>query len=315
MTAWRMSFRVGNQGYEMWPECLRLGVAAITYHPLAKIDLSKHPKREPSNLWDQLEPTQKASLSRVAYEMKAGDAIYVKKGPKIVDKGLVKGPANKNAYTFDSDFGLRQPNGTPWAHQVPVEWSSDFPEIRILLGGEQVAVKKLSPDDVGRLEAAIDAASEKTRNSPSEGTARSELLLEEAYYRESPARLKIIIPRHNKLSNAFTKWLKKEHTTDAIQEHNRIDIHFKMMKQMVLAELKICFGVGTTRSIREALGQLLEYNHYPKRQAADVWLIILDEEPSNDDRQFIDRLREKKSLPLTIGWASHRGFSFHPSWP
>jgi hypothetical protein len=81
MANWRMSFRVGNQGYEMWPDCLRLGVAAITYAPLAKVDLSKHLPGAPKELWDRLEPTQKASLRRVAYEMRAGDIIYVKQGP------------------------------------------------------------------------------------------------------------------------------------------------------------------------------------------------------------------------------------------
>src|ERR1700735_5673217 len=128
MTAWRMSFRVGNQGYEMWLACLRLGVAGITYNPLARTDLSKHGEGEPKKLWDRLKPTQKASLRRVAYEMKAGDIIYVKKGPRIIDKGRVEGVTSKPAYFFDSDFRLRQPNGNPWAHQVPVEWSSDFPE-------------------------------------------------------------------------------------------------------------------------------------------------------------------------------------------
>src|SRR3972149_10393 len=117
MRTWRMSFRAGNQGYEMWPECLRLGVAAITYYPLAKIDLSKYPEGEPKNLWNELEPTQKASLGRVAYKMKGGDIIYVKKGPKIVDKGIVEGAIGRNAYKFDTKFRLLDPNGVPWAHQ------------------------------------------------------------------------------------------------------------------------------------------------------------------------------------------------------
>lgn len=150
MTTWRMSFRVGNQGYEMWPDCFRLGVAAITYRPLAKTDLSKYPKGEPKGLWAQLKPTQKASLGRVAYEMKAGDVIYVKQGPKIVGKGVVKG-----SYRFDSKFCLIDPNGIPWAHQVPVEWVSDFPETRILLGSEPLTVKELSPDELKQLESEI----------------------------------------------------------------------------------------------------------------------------------------------------------------
>ena len=153
MTVWRMSFRAGNQGHEMWPECFRLGVAAITYNPLAKTDLSKHPKGEPKDLWKQLKPTQKASLYRVAYEMKAGDVIYVKQGPKIVSKGVVKG-----SYQFDSKFRLINPNGVPWAHQVPVKWVSDFPETRILLGSEPLTVKKLSPGNLQQLKSAVHTA-------------------------------------------------------------------------------------------------------------------------------------------------------------
>lgn len=137
----------------MWPDCFRLGVAAITYYPLTKTDLSKYPKGEPKDLWKQLEPAQKASLRRVAYEMKAGDVIYVKQGPKIVSKGVVKGP-----YQFDSQFRLIDPNDVPWAHQVPVEWVTDFPETRILLGSEPLTVKELSPDRLKRLESVIDTA-------------------------------------------------------------------------------------------------------------------------------------------------------------
>jgi hypothetical protein len=150
MTTWRMSFRVGNQGHEMWPECFRRGVAAMTYDPLRKTDLSKYSKGEPKELWAQLQPAQKASLRRIAYEIKADDVIYLKQGPKIVSKGIVKG-----SYYFDSKFSLITPDGGAWAHQVPVEWASDFPEIKIFLGSEPLTVKKLSSDSVRKLEAAV----------------------------------------------------------------------------------------------------------------------------------------------------------------
>jgi hypothetical protein len=315
MTTWRMSFRVGNHGYEMWPQCLRLGVAAITYDPLIETDLTKYPKGEPKDLWERLEPTQKASLRRVGYEMKAGDVIYVKQGPKIIDKGIVKGPGKGNAYYFDSGFRLREPSGTPWAHQVAVDWSTDFPEIRMLLGGEQVTVKELSPDEVTKVEEAVGALQGKNRNIATSERAGMEGLIEDAYYRESPARLKVIVPRHNKLSNRFVKWLKAEWQVVAVQEQGRIDIFFKLKGKNCLAELKICFGVGPTKSIREALGQLLEYNHYPGRPTADVWLIVLDEEPATDDFDFIENLREKRSLPIVIGWHDNDNFEFTPSWP
>jgi hypothetical protein len=90
---------------------------------------------------------------------------------------------------------------------------------------------------------------------------------------------------------------------------------FNLKRETVLAELKVCFGVGTTKSIREALGQLLEYNHYPKRNPTDTWLLILDEEPSDEDRQFIEELRTTRSLPIRIGWQANKKFIFFPQWP
>jgi len=147
MNAWRMAFRAGNRGQSLWKECRELSVAAITYSPLEKTDLSEEQPGDPKALWAKLEPTQKASLRRVAYDMKAGDKIYVKEGPQIVAKGIVIGP-----YEFDSQHRIVDASGFPWPHQVPVDWSSDFPTVDVLLGGEQVAVKPLSPAEVERIE-------------------------------------------------------------------------------------------------------------------------------------------------------------------
>ncbi len=313
MATWRMSFRAGNQGPEMWAHCLRFGVAAITYDPLARTDLSKHPQEEPKPLWSKLAISQKVSLRRVAYEMKGGDTIYAKQGPKIIDRGMVKGAKGRTAYKFDSQFRIIDPFNVPWTHQVPVEWSVDFVPIDILVGrSQQYTVEELLPDDIRRLEEAIDASSRKSRGSEVDDESRSEPLIEEAYYRESQARSKFIVPHHNKLSNEFCFWLKKKHGIVARQEHQRVDVRFTFKKQTVLAELKTCFGVGTTKSIREALGQLFEYNHYPSRDACDLWLIVLDNEPSEHDKRFIEALRRERSLPLTIGWRTKLGFSFHP---
>src|SRR5260221_7701413 len=258
MKYWRMSFKVGNKGYKMWPHCRQLGVAAITYQPLTKVNLSMHPQGEPKRLWDQLKPTQKASLRRVAYEMTGGDVIYAKEGTRIIDKGIVRGPANKRAYKFDSQFSLKNPHGTPWAHQVAVDWSSDFSPVRILLGGEQVTVKELSPEEVKQIEKSI-LKSSKVRNAPSAGKSRTIPLLEDAYYRELKAQLKFIIPRHKKLSNNFCKWLGMQHGINAVKERQQIDINFKMKERTELAELKTCYGVGKTTTISKALGQLFQY--------------------------------------------------------
>lgn len=146
MTTYRMAMRAGNGGQNLWPLCFSLGVAAITYDPLSRTNLSDYLPGEPIELWAELAPTQKASLRRVAYEMKKSDVIFVKQGPKIVGRGVVKGP-----YEFDHSYRIIDEYGTPWPHQVPVFWDNDFVEIDILLGGEQLTVKELSQDDVQKI--------------------------------------------------------------------------------------------------------------------------------------------------------------------
>lgn len=154
-------------------DCFRLGVAAITYSPLEATDLSKYQEGEPKKLWAQLEPTQKASLRRVAYEMKAGDVIYVKRGPEIVGKGVVGG-GSERAYKFDSSGRLKSPDGFPWPHQVPVKWEADFPPVKIFLGSEPLTVKELSPDKLNLLEKAIGNAAQANKQTEAlEGEAYS----------------------------------------------------------------------------------------------------------------------------------------------
>ena len=168
MTVWRMSFRVGKGGPSIWRECFELGVAAITYNSVAETDLSKYPKREPKELWAELENPQKASLRHVAYDMRKGDIIYVKKGPEIICRGVVQG-SDSGSYRFDSDFRIRDHNGTPWAHQVPVEWESDFPKLRIFLGtAQQFTVQKLDEDELQMFAKQIETARKIEENAVAE---------------------------------------------------------------------------------------------------------------------------------------------------
>jgi hypothetical protein len=135
-------------------------------------------------------------------------------------------------------------------------------------------------------------------------------LAEDAYYLESHQNLKIILPRHNALSNKFAAWLKTEGYSNILQEDGYIDVAFEKHGKTYRAELKICYGAGSTKSIREALGQLLEYNHYPGRQSADRWVILLDQRATIDDIEYIRRLKTMHNLPLSLGWRSGLEFVF-----
>jgi hypothetical protein len=137
---------------------------------------------------------------------------------------------------------------------------------------------------------------------------RTSPLAEDAYFREVGARLHTIVPLHNALSNAFAAWAKHRGFSKVRQEAFRVDVEFHGNSGLHRAELKTCHGVGTTKSIREALGQLLEYNHYGLRSTAATWWVVLDTKPSNDDRKFIKVLREKRGLPLVLCWEVDDGF-------
>ena len=163
MTVWRMAMRCGNQGYSLWPQCLRHGVAAITYQVLGKTDLARFPKGHPKQLWNQLEPSQKSSLAKVAYEMQPGHTIYVKEGKWIVCRGTVTGP-----YQFDAEGKIVRPGyeHDPFSHQVPVDWDAGFAPVEISLGAEPTTVLKLDGERLRRLEEAIRETSRKASQGP-----------------------------------------------------------------------------------------------------------------------------------------------------
>jgi hypothetical protein len=133
---------------------------------------------------------------------------------------------------------------------------------------------------------------------------------EDAYYRESRNNLQLIVRRHNKLSNQFAAWLKTSEYSNVLQEQNYVDVVFKKDGKLYRAELKVCYGVGSTKAIREALGQLLEYNYYPGRQHANQWVIVLDERATTDDIVYMKTLKNKLKLPLSLCWREGEDFVF-----
>lgn len=156
MGAWTMRFREGKGGTDLWPECQRHRVAAITYSPLDKTDLHKHKPFEPHELWNELASAQKYSLSKFAYEMKRDDIIYVRYKGELIAKGLVKGP-----YFFDFNNAISDPSGeyVPWAHQRRVRWQKDFRHISAEdLGPAPYTVWKLTSEQIAIINRRIKEA-------------------------------------------------------------------------------------------------------------------------------------------------------------
>jgi hypothetical protein len=136
-------------------------------------------------------------------------------------------------------------------------------------------------------------------------------LLEDVYQRATAASLKIIRPRHKELCNQFVGWLQQTGRKVLGREKDRVDVEFRDGPNFCRAELKVCYGTTPRFAIREALGQLLEYNYYGWRSSSDRWFIVLDSLPSEHDVRYVRTLTSKRRLPLVLCWRSDDGSKTH----
>ena len=159
MNYWRMAFRIGSRGHEMWRECKKRGIAAIGYYDMDRQpiveDCSKLTEDEYNESWRRTAPrntTGRASLRNVAYRMSIGDVIYAKQGREIVGRGTVT-----HSYKYNpSIFKGAKPNPR-WGHFVRVKWDADFHAVTIPSDADLITVLRLEGERLRRLQAAIAA--------------------------------------------------------------------------------------------------------------------------------------------------------------
>lgn len=150
MNYWRMAFRIGSKGYEMWPDCFERGIAAIGYYKNGKPvveDCSKLTEDEYDEIWRRKRPraiSARNSLKNVAYKMEEGDVIYVKKGTDIVGKGVIT-----KEYKYDPT--ILKGTKAEWEHFVTVDWGKNFSKFRLVLGADQITVLKLEGERLNKI--------------------------------------------------------------------------------------------------------------------------------------------------------------------
>ena len=101
------------------------------------------------------------------------------------------------------------------------------------------------------------------------------------------------------MQNRLFESLEKRHCSVAYEE-NFIDLTGRDPDCVTYYELKT---QPTARMcIRQAIGQLLDYSHYPGSYRADR-LVVVGEAPSTDeDRAYLKLVREGFKLPIQYGW-------------
>lgn len=189
---------------------------------------------------------------------------------------------------------------------VEVYDKTEFVKLPASIDGHGLSLRFAAPTLVTAVPAKLKPTAGKPRGPG--GYEETSPLAEDGYFREVGAQLKAILPKHSILSNLFADWLRRQGFEDVRQEVSRVDVEFSKAGALYRAELKVCEGVGTTKGIREALGQLLEYNHYGLREPAAQWLIVLDRRPSGDDRQYVKTLRGARGLPVLLAWPNGKTF-------
>ena len=118
-----------------------------------------------------------------------------------------------------------------------------------------------------------------------------------------------IDPLHKKIQNACAKLLKSQYTNLQVESSSdsiakqRVDIKgfSKNDKEWHFFEVKT---MSAKRSIREALGQILEYTHYPNVNLAGKLFIIGPEPPDDKDKAYLQLLRKQYNLPIWFRWYS-----------
>ncbi|WP_157726359.1 hypothetical protein [Imhoffiella purpurea] len=122
---------------------------------------------------------------------------------------------------------------------------------------------------------------------------------------------------HSLLSKNFIKWLQKK-GYDNIEDEcilanlDRIDVRFRLKEKHIFSELKTVSGSSTKRAIREALGQILDYQYYDDSEKADELWIVINDECSESDVSFINKLINIHHLPLRLVWEKNQGFACFP---
>ena len=306
MNIWRMKLRAGDYGPDMLPSCQERGIASMTHPPIYNTDLTHLAKKD---LDPEVKTAARSSIWRFAWDIQGGDIVFIgdSVSKSIIAKGYVRSTPGTRAYYYNDHDPMTEPGNPaiPWRHEIPVAWDNDFVPFPYRDGAGRITVMHYDPRWAKN-------AGVFTKGTEGTDVREAELLNEQAYMRETQSSQKNVLRLHAALSNRFRSWIERRFGETAVQEQSGIDIHFTHDRVTHLAELKICYGANTRLAIREALGQVFEYNHYPPRQERQSWWIVLDCRPSKTDIEYVALLTEKYQLPLSLAWQVGTDFEVSP---
>lgn len=104
-------------------------------------------------------------------------------------------------------------------------------------------------------------------------------------------------PRHVKLQNTLYRKLCSLYGQANVEyETDFVDLILKNNQTTIFIEIKT--HLTAKRCVRDAIGQLLEYSHYPSLSKAQELLVVGDAKPNQDDVLYLNILRNTYNIPI-----------------
>lgn len=112
-----------------------------------------------------------------------------------------------------------------------------------------------------------------------------------------------VVNKHNEIQKKFLKYLQEQNKGKEVRVEchahgsSRIDVTMKTSTGFIFYEIKAYNNLRT--SIREALGQLLEYCFYPEAHYAEKIVLVSDQKPSSATRTYLNHIKSKLNIPFS----------------
>ncbi|WP_303868013.1 hypothetical protein [Desulfovibrio piger] len=134
---------------------------------------------------------------------------------------------------------------------------------------------------------------------PAEPTEQELARYSEAARLRRAISAKEFLPRQAPIQNRLYRQLVRDYGPEGYQvrcEDNRVDISIRRKDYTGFLEIKP--ADSAREAIRLALGQLLEYAHYPETDKAQNLVVVSDAAPGSDDERYIQKLQQRYDIPL-----------------
>ena len=108
----------------------------------------------------------------------------------------------------------------------------------------------------------------------------------------------VVNPRHVRLQNRLYEFLCKKYGQGNVDyEQDHVDLAVRHSDGITFVKIKM--ETTAKRCIRQAMGQLMEYVHYPAHTKADRIVVVGDAPPTGKDRLYLEFLRREYRMPIS----------------